>query len=225
MDGHDVDRLPLCIDHAFRLRSPARPVGVKIAGELPEAAHAVGARALDQRIDVGERARGLVRASRHQNCTNPQALDRFRNEQGWRGAAHAAAQIAQDRERVARDGMLDDRRIGSKAKARRELLRPVLLRQGRCDVEQFLLRQADQRPAQQRAQRQRIPGVGKRPDQRDEVLHLLPPKEILSGLRAERKPRLLKRPFVSPQLPADGRQQGNVARARAVAALLRPGGS
>ena len=105
------------------------------------------------------------------------------------------------------------------------MLFAVLLRQAGGDVEQLLLGQADQRPAQQRAQRQRIAGVGERADQRHEVLHLLPAKEILSGLRAERKPGLFQRPFISPQFRAGRRQQGDVARGEQVAALLRRGGS
>ena len=80
------------------------------------------------------------------------------------------------------------------------------------DVQEFLLGEADQRAAQQRAKRQRVAPVGEDAGQRDQVLDLLPAEEAFAGLRGHRDAPALQRLLIAPQLGAGRRQQGDVAR-------------
>jgi|SRR5208283_2146406 len=64
--------------------------------------------------------------------------------------------------------------------------------------QQILLGKAHQGPSQKGAQGQGVARVGDAPNQRDEILSLLPLEEILAGLRREGEPGLLEGPLVAP---------------------------
>jgi hypothetical protein len=57
------------------------------------------------------------------------------------------------------------------------------------DVEQFFFGQADQRPAQQRAERERVAAIGQGAGQRDQVLDFLAAEQTLAGLGRHGMPR------------------------------------
>ena len=112
VNGYDFNGLAFCIQRALRVIRAAGPIIIKVTGELPEAAHATDARPLLQAIDVGERPRSLIGAPRPDHRTDPQALDRLRQEKGRRGAAHPAPQVAQGCQGFTRHGVLHQGRIG-----------------------------------------------------------------------------------------------------------------
>ena len=70
--------------------------------------------------------------------------------------------------------------------------------EARRDREQILLGKAHQGPSQKGAQGQGVARVGDAPNQRDEILSLLPLEEILAGLGREGEPGLLEGPLVAP---------------------------
>jgi hypothetical protein len=80
VDGYDFNGLALRIQRALRVTRATGPIIIKVTSKLPETAHAIDARPLQQAIDVGERPRSLTEAPRHDYRTDPQALDRFRQQ-------------------------------------------------------------------------------------------------------------------------------------------------
>src|SRR5205085_4020277 len=87
----------------------------------------------------------------------------------------------------------------------------VRRREVRGCVQQLLFGKADQRTTQQGSERQRIPRIGQRADQRHQVLCLLPPKQVLACLRGERQAGLLERSLVSPEISRNRSEQRYVA--------------
>ncbi len=72
------------------------------------------------------------------------------------------------------------------------------------DVQQFFLGQADQRAAQQRAERERVAAIGEDAGQRDQVLDLLAAEQALAGLSRHRDAAPLQRFFIAPQIAPVG---------------------
>ena len=97
-------------------------------------------------------------------------------------------------------------------------------RQRPDDVEQLLLGQPHQRPAQQRAERERVAPVGEDAGDRDEVLDFLAPVEALARLGGDGDAALFQRFLVAPEVAPGRRQQGDVSGpARAQPAVLGVG--
>ena len=82
---------------------------------------------------------------------------------------------------------------------------------GADDVEELLFRDPDERPPQQCTKGERIAPVGKRADEGNQVLRLLPPEQALAGLRDQRQSVVLERALISPEVCAGGGEQGYIA--------------
>ena len=77
----------------------------------------------------------------------------------------------------------------------------------------MLLGQSDEGPAEQRAQRQRVPAVGQDTRHGDKILDLLLPEQTLAGLCGHCNAALFQRSLIAPEVGARRGEQRNVARA------------
>ena len=137
-----------------------------------------------------------------------------------RGRVRAALQRLKLLDDIPRERVRDRIRRDTQVEARQIVGRILFARQRPDDIEQLLLGQPYQRPAQQRAERERVPAIRKDAGDRDEVLDLLAPVQALAGLGGDGDAALFQRFLVAPEIAPRRRQQGDVAGpARALPAV------
>ena len=104
-------------------------------------------------------------------------------EQLVRGRAVAApGERLQPLDDVARERVRDDGGIDAEIQTRNPIRLFLRARKSPDDVQQVFFGESDQRPAQQRAERQRVAAVGQNAGQCDQILHLLAAEQPLAGL-------------------------------------------
>ena len=99
----------------------------------------------------------------------------------------------------------------AEVQSRQGVRRILGARQRPDDIEQFFFGQADQRAAQQRAERERVTTIGEHAREGDEVLDFLAPEEAFAGLGRDRNAAPLQRFLIAPQIASRRRQESDVA--------------
>ena len=157
-----------------------------------------------------------------QDRADAQHVDGLREQCVRRGRVHPAAQGLKLLDDVSGERVRDRLRRRTEIESRQRVRCILVAGQRPDDVEQLLLGQTHQRPAQQRAEGEPVPLVGEHAGQGDEVLDLLAPVEALASLRGDGDATLLQRLLIAPELAPGRCQQGDVAGpARALTADLR----
>jgi hypothetical protein len=166
----------------------------------------------EDRLDIRRGTRAAIAFARAQDRSYGQPFRRFGQQQRRRGRPRAARKVPKNGEGPSCRRMRDVVRLDHQREPRHGARISVRRRQRGGDVEQFLLRQADHGTAHQRAESQRVAGVGKHACERNKVLNLLAPEQSFAGLGRDRKPAGLERLLVSPEFGARRSEQRDVSR-------------
>ena len=190
------------------------PIGAHVARKCPQSAHIVGARHLEEKVDIGERAVGAGFEPLPKLRPHIEQADGIGQQHVGGGRACSLGQTAGVFEDRAGKLMVDMLELGPQVRLLQAVRTIRIGGEPFGDIEQFGFGEADQGSAQQRAQRQSVARIGERARQCNEILDFLPPEEAFAGLGRDRDSALFERFLEAPQLGANRREQRDVAKAR-----------
>jgi hypothetical protein len=151
--------------------------------------------------------------AQEEDRAHAQHVDRLRQKVVGCGGVDPPTLCLQFFDHAAGDGLADMLGVDAKVEPRQSVRHILRARQIPHNVEQFLLRQADQGPAQQRTGRQRVPSVRQDARDRDEILNLLPTKQAFPDLSRERNAAPLQRFLIAPEITSRLRSASSVFQA------------